>query len=132
MTVQNEAIRDLWSTNEGGPSLFGLLGSLSRYKKFLSCLGCSCQPGTKYFFLSIHYFHSFGKLHRQSCRAACLLMCVCGRSTQTCLCKPTVNNKLVAYDVFVNTIIVSNVFTIATVQIEMMNSFPILFIILQM
>ncbi len=41
LTVETEANRDSKSTNERGPSLFGSLGSSCRYKRFLSCLGCS-------------------------------------------------------------------------------------------
>ncbi len=33
-----------------GPSLIGLMGSPRRHKRLLSCLGCSFQPSTKYFF----------------------------------------------------------------------------------
>ncbi len=43
--------------------------------------------------------------------------------------KQKTSRYVIAYDAFVNTIIVSNVFTIATVQIEMMNFFRILFIV---
>ncbi len=52
-----EANGDLWSTNEGCPSLVGSLGSSCRYRRFLSCLGCSGQPNTKVFFLTVHYFN---------------------------------------------------------------------------
>ncbi len=37
MTIETEANGDLWFTYERGPSL---VGSLGRYKRFLSCLGC--------------------------------------------------------------------------------------------
>ncbi len=41
---------DSKSTNERGPSLVGSSGSSCRYKRFLSCLGCSSRPSTKYSF----------------------------------------------------------------------------------
>jgi hypothetical protein len=50
----------------------GLLSSSCRYRRFLSCLGCSSRPSAKYiFFLTVHYFTSFvsiahGKLDRHA------------------------------------------------------------------
>ncbi len=68
---------------EGGPVLFGSLGSSCWYKKFLFCLACSGQPSIKYFFPHRTLFQFFvspspSNLGRQSCRAACLWMCVSG------------------------------------------------------
>ncbi len=65
-------------------SFLGLvsLGSSCQYKRLLSCLGCSGQPSAKHFFLTVHYrissyvSPSLSNLVRQSCRAACLWMCV--------------------------------------------------------
>jgi hypothetical protein len=48
-----------YSTNERGPSLVCSLGSSSRYKRFLSCLGCSSRPSKKYFFLTVYHLNSF-------------------------------------------------------------------------
>ena len=48
------------STNERGerrPSLVGSLGPSCRYKRFLSCLGCSGQPSTNIFFFTVQYFN---------------------------------------------------------------------------
>ncbi len=60
LIVETEMSRDSKSTNcPSCPSLVGSLGLLCRYKRFLSCLGCASRPSTKYFFLTIHYFHSF-------------------------------------------------------------------------
>jgi hypothetical protein len=67
-----------------GVSFLGLLlGSLCRYKRFLSCPGCSSRPSTKYFILTVYYFTSFvpspDKLDTadmHSCRIACLLIYV--------------------------------------------------------
>ncbi len=44
LTVETEASGGSKSTNERGPSLIGSLGSSCRYKRLLSCLGCSCLP----------------------------------------------------------------------------------------
>ncbi len=57
LTVETEANGDLWSKNERSPSLVGSLGSLYRYWRFLSCLGCYSQPSTKYFFLALYVPH---------------------------------------------------------------------------
>ncbi len=66
LTVEAEMNGDLKSTNERGPSLVGSLGLCCRYKRFLSCLGCSIRPRTKYFFLTIHYFNSFVPIAQQA------------------------------------------------------------------
>jgi hypothetical protein len=50
LSVETEAHGDSRSTHERGPSLVGSLGSLCRYKRFLSCIGCSNRPSTKYIF----------------------------------------------------------------------------------
>jgi hypothetical protein len=66
------------STNERGerrPSLVGSLGPPCRYKRLLSCLGCSGQPSTKFsspYNISIYVSLSPSNLGRQSCWAACL------------------------------------------------------------
>ncbi len=109
LPVETEVNGDSLRTNERGLSLVGSLGSSCRYKRLLSCLGCSGQPSTKYFFprsiqfqfMCPHRPHrkkrletfptpvgmSLSKLSlggnnfflvRQSCRAACLWMCVSG------------------------------------------------------
>jgi hypothetical protein len=49
--VETEANGEILSANERGPSLVGSLGSSCRYKRLLSCLGCSGQPSIKIFFL---------------------------------------------------------------------------------
>jgi hypothetical protein len=58
----------------------GSLVSLCRYKKFWSCTGCSSQPRKTFFSLPYTISHllspSPSKLGRQSCRVACLLICV--------------------------------------------------------
>ncbi len=56
----------------------GSLGSSCRYKRFLSCLGCSKRSSAKYFILHPTLFHFIcphSNLGRQSCRVACLLIC---------------------------------------------------------
>jgi hypothetical protein len=53
--VKTEVNGDSMSTNERGPALFGSLGSSCPYKRLLSFLGCSGQPSTKKFFLTVHY-----------------------------------------------------------------------------
>ncbi len=47
---------DSKSTIKEGLPWFVLRACRTRYKRLLSCLGCSGQPSTKYFFLAIHYF----------------------------------------------------------------------------
>jgi hypothetical protein len=85
LRVEIEVNGDSRSTNERGPSLVESLGSLCRYKRFLSCFGCCGRPSTKKFFRKVHYFISFvpspSKLGKQSCWVACLLMCVSVRHT---------------------------------------------------
>ncbi len=50
LTVETEVNGDSKSTNERGPSLVGSLCSSCLYKRRLSCLGCSDQPSSEYFF----------------------------------------------------------------------------------
>ncbi len=50
LTVETKVNGDSKSTNERGPSLVGSLGSSCRYKRLLSCFGCSGQPSAKNFF----------------------------------------------------------------------------------
>jgi hypothetical protein len=57
LTIETEANGDSWSTNVWCPSLVGSLGSSCWYKIFLSCLGYSSQPSTKYFFPRRTIFH---------------------------------------------------------------------------
>ncbi len=57
LTVEAVANGDLWSTNEGGPSLVGSLGFSCECKSFSSWLGCSGQQNKKYFFLTVYYFN---------------------------------------------------------------------------
>jgi hypothetical protein len=82
LTVETETNGDSKSTYERGPSLVGSLGSLCRYKRFMSCLGCSGQPSTKCFsspyISTLHLSPSRSKLGRRSCQVACLLICVSG------------------------------------------------------
>ncbi len=60
LTVKIEANGDSRSTNEIGPSLIDSLGSLYRYKRFLSCLDCCSRPSKKYVFPHFtHYFRTF-------------------------------------------------------------------------
>ncbi len=48
LTVEAEVNGDSRRTNEKGPSfLVGLFGSLCRYKRILSCLGCCSRPSAK-------------------------------------------------------------------------------------
>ncbi len=61
------------------------MSSLRRYKRFLSCPGCCSWPSTKFSFsspntISLHLSRSPSKLGSQSCRVACLLICVYGFS----------------------------------------------------
>jgi hypothetical protein len=82
MTVETETYGNSKSTNERGPSLVGSLGLSFRYKRFLSCVGCSSRPCTKYFFITIHYFTSFVPIAQQAGQAALLghqslNMCLC-------------------------------------------------------
>jgi hypothetical protein len=53
LTVETEVNGDSKSTNDSGPSLVSLIGSLGlscKYKRFLFCLGCPSRPCTKYLF----------------------------------------------------------------------------------
>ncbi len=75
--------QEIVHTYERGPFFVGSLGSLCRYKIFLSCLGCSSRPSTKDFFLHCKPFycicpHPPSKLHGQgqSCRIAFLCLWV--------------------------------------------------------
>ncbi len=50
-----------------------VLGGLScQYKRFLFSLGCSSQPSTNIFFLTIHFFNSFVSVNHQAGQAAVL------------------------------------------------------------
>ncbi len=49
------------------PDLIGSLASSCRYNRFFSCLGCSCQPGTKYYFPHRTLFHFIGPCRPGSC-----------------------------------------------------------------
>ncbi len=77
---ETEANGDSKSTNEGGPSLVGLLGLSCRYRRFLSSLGYSRRPRTKYFSppytISVHLSPSPSRQGRQLCWVSCLLACV--------------------------------------------------------
>ncbi len=58
LTVETEANGDLWSTNEGGPSLVRLLGSSCQYKRFFILPWLLWSPPVQHFFSSIvHYFN---------------------------------------------------------------------------
>ncbi len=72
LTVESEVNGDSKSTNESGPSLVGSLGLSCWYMRLLSCLDCSSRSGTKYFFLTVHYFSSFGPIAQQAGKAAVL------------------------------------------------------------
>jgi hypothetical protein len=81
--VETEASWDLWSTNEGGPSLIGSFCSSCIYERFLSCLAALVSPVKNVFLLTVHYFTlclSIAKQPGQAvvCRTACLLICVFG------------------------------------------------------
>ncbi len=50
LTVETEANGDSWSTNDRDPSFWLVRWAhLCRYNRFLSSLGCSSRPSTKYF-----------------------------------------------------------------------------------
>jgi hypothetical protein len=66
LIVETEVNGDSKSTNERGSSLVGLLGLPCRYKRFLPCLGCSSQPSTNIFSLTIHYFNSCVPIAQQA------------------------------------------------------------------
>ncbi len=66
------------------PFLIGSLGSLWRYKRFLSCLCCSGQPSTKCFFLTAHYlFVPLAQRPRQAVVQGRLSPNMCLRSLDT-------------------------------------------------
>ncbi len=53
LTVETEVNGDSKSTNDSGPSLVSLIGSLGlscKYKRFLFRLGCPSRPCPKYLF----------------------------------------------------------------------------------
>ena len=58
-----------------------MLGLPCRYTRILFCLGCSIRPSTNIFSspytISIPLSSSPSKLGKQSCWAACLLVCAC-------------------------------------------------------
>jgi hypothetical protein len=72
LTVETEVNGDSRITNERGPSLVGFLGLSCRFKRFLFFLGCSSEPSTKYFFLTIYYFNYFVPITQQVGQAAVL------------------------------------------------------------
>jgi hypothetical protein len=83
LTVGTEANEDSRSTNDRDPSFWLVRWAhLCRYNRFLSSLGCSSWPSTKDFlppyFTLFQFICPYRKLSRQSCRVACLLMCVSG------------------------------------------------------
>jgi hypothetical protein len=83
--------------------MIGLLGSSCRYKRVLSCLGCftGVGPVQNIFFLIVHSLQLPplpNKLGGQSCRVACLLICVSGHFSDisahffACTAPKNVNN----------------------------------------
>ncbi len=82
LTVETEANRDLVSTYEGGPFFVGSLGSSCQYKRVCPALAVLVGPVQNIISLpctiSVHLPISPTKLGRQSCRVACLLICVSG------------------------------------------------------
>jgi hypothetical protein len=76
LTVETEENGD--GVHMKGSFLVGWLSSLCRFKRFLSYLGCSSRPSTKYVFLTAHNFTSFVPIAQQPGQAvvACLLICV--------------------------------------------------------
>jgi hypothetical protein len=52
LTVETQTMGTQKSTNERGLSFVGSLDSSCRYNWLWSCLGCSGQPSTQYFFLA--------------------------------------------------------------------------------
>ncbi len=81
LTVETEVNGgDAKSTNERCSPLVSSLGLSCRYKSFLICLGCSCRPSTKYFFLNVHYFNSLVPITQQAGEAVVLgrlSLCMC-------------------------------------------------------
>ncbi len=53
LTVETEVNVDSKSSNERSPSLVGSLGLSCRYKRLLSCLGCSVQLSRNIFLLNL-------------------------------------------------------------------------------
>ncbi len=83
LPVETEANGDSKSINERDPFLGVSLGSSCRYMRPLSCLGCCCQPSTKYFFLAIHYFNLCVLIAQQPGQAVVqgrLSLCVSGQT----------------------------------------------------
>ncbi len=77
LTNETEVNGDSKSTNERDPSLIGSLASSCRYRRLLTCLGCSVTPQYNIFFsspytISIYVSPSPNNLDMQSCRAAYL------------------------------------------------------------
>ncbi len=75
LTVETEAIGDLWSTNERGSSMVGSLGCRVGSRDFYAALVspakiCFSSPHT----YSVYVAESSSKLDRQSCWVACLLV----------------------------------------------------------
>jgi hypothetical protein len=74
LTVATEANGDSGSTYER--VLPWLFRWARRYKRFLSCLGSSSRPSTKYFlFLTEHYFTSFVPVYQQAGQAIVQVQC---------------------------------------------------------
>jgi hypothetical protein len=86
LTVETEVNGDSKSTNERCLSLVGSLGLSCRYKRFLSCLGCSnSRPRTKYFFPHRTLLQSFVPIAQQAGQAVELgrlpfILCVFGEN----------------------------------------------------
>ncbi len=82
-TVETEANEDSKNTNERGPPLVGSLGSSC---DFCPALVAPVGPVQNIFFLTVHYdnlFFPIAQQPRQSCRIACLLMCVSDSALHT-------------------------------------------------
>jgi hypothetical protein len=81
LTVETDVNGDSKTTNLKETSLVGL-GLSCRYKRFLFSLGCSGQPSTNIFFLTVHFFNSFAPIAQLAGQAAVmghmsLSMCLC-------------------------------------------------------
>jgi hypothetical protein len=88
LSAETEVNGDSKSTNERGPFLVVYLGLSVRYKRFLFRLGCSSQPSTKNFFLTIYTLFQFLCPH---CPASWAGRAVLGRlSLSMCLCSLSV------------------------------------------
>ncbi len=88
LTVETEANGDLWSTNERGPSLFGVWARFAGTKDFYPAEPALVSPVQKCFLPHPHTFSLYvapspSNLGRQSCRVACLLICVSGTYTNS-------------------------------------------------